>query len=507
MTQPQALTTQQIQNYQSQIKNAGTLAQQKAAAIAVYQDLYAKGYNYAGWALGVATGNTITGTAALDYLTGTALMGLGNDYMCRNLTPAQVDQIRVDMAVNTMEQMRLEAKRTGGVLTQDLKYDRVEAAHEKTFGDNGLSLANWTLNTPMTLYRQAYGNAAADALWVKIRETGGDGFDGVMASTQLVTAMGKLAFESNDPNVRQQASAWMDQVPGTVDPQALARSANLVMQWLRPNPETPNPNDPTPEDPWYGSLSPDKVSAQANTDQQLIAGVKEYLQSQPVNNATSPTGLDTPTRNSSALINSTSANTTQFKSGGGVDDLWVVEKNAGRYMGTREQFRADFVASNGQVDPKTLVVQQGQTYYVPQRSANGETTYRYGNGAVMISNAITGEYHMVVPNTNGTGGQTVYSREYVGDVGGPDGSLLPQYLVKQARTDADGGLLFSYEALQNGRDGKLQSVPRSVHLATANETIDRYWNVSDTKRIKHLACHQSPPIGGLFCFSPSVAHF
>jgi hypothetical protein len=68
MTQPQALTTQQIQNYQSQIQNAGTLAQQKAAAIAVYQDLYAKGYNYAGWALGVATGDTITGTAALDYL-------------------------------------------------------------------------------------------------------------------------------------------------------------------------------------------------------------------------------------------------------------------------------------------------------------------------------------------------------------------------------------------------------------------------------------------------------
>lgn len=76
MTQPQALTTQQIQNYQSQIQNAGTLAQQKAAAIAVYQDLYAKGYSYAGWALGVATGNTITGTAALDYLTGTALMAI-----------------------------------------------------------------------------------------------------------------------------------------------------------------------------------------------------------------------------------------------------------------------------------------------------------------------------------------------------------------------------------------------------------------------------------------------
>jgi len=130
MTQPQALTTQQIQNYQNQIQNAGTLAQQKAAAIAVYQDLYSKGYNYAGWALGVAKGNTITGTAALDYLSGTALMGLGNTEMCRNLTPAQVDKIRVDMAWNTMEQMKLAAKDTGGILTQDLGFKPVEAAHE-----------------------------------------------------------------------------------------------------------------------------------------------------------------------------------------------------------------------------------------------------------------------------------------------------------------------------------------------------------------------------------------
>lgn len=125
----------------------------------MYQDLYAKGYNYAGWALSVASGNTITGTAALDYLTGTALMGLGNTEVCRNLTPAQVDKIRVDMAVNTMKQMRLEANRTGGVLAQDLKYDRVEAAHETTFRANGLSLDNWTLNTPMTLYRKEYGDA------------------------------------------------------------------------------------------------------------------------------------------------------------------------------------------------------------------------------------------------------------------------------------------------------------------------------------------------------------
>ena len=423
MAQPQQLTVQQIQNYQDQIKNAGSLAQQKAAAIAVYQDLYSKGYNYAGWALGVATGNTITGTAALDYLTGSALMGIDSN-ACRNLSAAQIDKIRVDMAFNTMEQMRREAALTGGTLTQDLRFDRVAAAHEKTFNDNNLSLSNWTLNTPMALYREAYGDTAAEQLWTKIRETGGDGFDGVMASTQLMGAMGKLAFESNAPNVRQQALAWMDQVPGTANPAALGRSIKLVAKWLGAEAEsTGNFSTPGLAD----------APEQAAADQQLIVGISKQLQSQPVNSVPAVAGLDTPTRNSGALINKTDSFTTQFNSGGGVDDLWVVEKNAGRYAGSRDQFRADFVASNGQVDPKTLLVQQGQTYYVPLRSASGDTTYHYSSGVVVKSNTTTGEYHMVVPNTDGSGGQTVYSRTYEGNGLGGEG-----YTVRQVSTDATG---------------------------------------------------------------------
>lgn len=52
----------------------------------MYTDLYAQGYNYAGWAEGVAKGDSFAGQAALEYLQGTALMGLGGD-SCRNLTP------------------------------------------------------------------------------------------------------------------------------------------------------------------------------------------------------------------------------------------------------------------------------------------------------------------------------------------------------------------------------------------------------------------------------------
>ena len=38
MTQPQTLSTQQLLAYKARIDNAGTLAQQKTVAIAVYQD-------------------------------------------------------------------------------------------------------------------------------------------------------------------------------------------------------------------------------------------------------------------------------------------------------------------------------------------------------------------------------------------------------------------------------------------------------------------------------------
>jgi hypothetical protein len=235
----------------------------------------------------------------------------------------------------------------------------------------------------------------------------------------------------------------MEQVPGSVNPQALWRSSKLVGKWLGADVES------------IGNFSSSGVAdapAQVAQDQQLITGVSNHLKSQPVNNAPAATGLDTPARNSAALINTTGANTTQFKSGGGVDDLWVVEKNAGRYVGTREQFRADFVASNGQVNPKTLVVQQNQTYFVPQRSANGNTTYHYSNGAVVTNNAVSGEYRMVVNNTEG-GGQTVYTRS-LSSTGG--------YTVTQVQTNGAGQVVYDFKGQQSSLSAPLIPVNTKV---------------------------------------------
>ena len=80
MQQPKTLTKSQLEAYFVQVKNGGV-----AAAIQIYSKLYEDGYSYAGWALGVATGETITGAAAVDYLTGSAMIGLGGE-QCRNIS-------------------------------------------------------------------------------------------------------------------------------------------------------------------------------------------------------------------------------------------------------------------------------------------------------------------------------------------------------------------------------------------------------------------------------------
>jgi hypothetical protein len=89
---PQTLTTTGIQRLIDNI-NTGGLQEARAA----YESLYAQGYNYAGWASGVANGDTVTGVSALSYLRDTALMGMGGPE-CRSLTQAQIDKIRLDMA-------------------------------------------------------------------------------------------------------------------------------------------------------------------------------------------------------------------------------------------------------------------------------------------------------------------------------------------------------------------------------------------------------------------------
>jgi hypothetical protein len=273
----------------------------------------------------------------------------------------------------------------------------------------------------------------------------------VLASTQLVTAMGKLAFESNDPNVRQQALAWMEQVPGTANPQALRRSVELVQKWLGSTAETPNPNGTTPEDPWYGSLSPDEVNAQAKTDHQLVNGVKQHLQNQASTNAIN-TPTDAPTRNSAAFVADAGANQVEIKQGGTVWDTFVQQKNSATGFQDWGEYKAAVAASNpGIKDLNKVGV--GTVLMQPEKLANGSITYHYSNQVSVNTHAANGTYHMVVPNTEG-GGQTVFTRTY--------DSQTAQYTVTQVQTNGAGQVVFNYQGQQSSLDAPLTPVSASV---------------------------------------------
>ena len=53
---PQTINLQDIKRYQDMIDR-----NQVQGAIRVYEELLSKGYDYAGWAKGVAKGDTVTG--------------------------------------------------------------------------------------------------------------------------------------------------------------------------------------------------------------------------------------------------------------------------------------------------------------------------------------------------------------------------------------------------------------------------------------------------------------
>ncbi len=194
----QALTTQKISQYITQVQTGGV-----EQARQVYDSLNAQGYNYAGWAAGVARGDSITGLSALDYLQGTALMGLGGE-ACRNLTQAQTDKIRVDMATSYLETLKGIADRSGGIVKRDVGYRETQQFHKEAFEKNGLTLDNWTLKTPMDLLAQTKGEAYVEKTWQELRDTGGTRPAALWASTLLSKEVGTMAFNS-DPAISTKA--------------------------------------------------------------------------------------------------------------------------------------------------------------------------------------------------------------------------------------------------------------------------------------------------------------
>ena len=162
------------------------------------------------------------------------------------------------------------------------------------------------------------------------------------------------------------------------------------------------------------------------------------------------TPADSATRNSASYITDTSANDhlVVIKSGGTVWDAYALQKNSANGISDWGSFKAAVAASNPAIADLNNI-SAGAMLYLPEKMGNGSITYNFAGGTAINSNATTGEYHMVVPNTNGSGGQTVYSRVVDGDAG---------YVVKQTTTNAAGQTTYESTGHQATLDADIKQI-------------------------------------------------
>ena len=210
----QSYTANQLKSYRKNIESNGV-----KGAVQFYDDLYddGDGYRYAGWAVGVARNDTVTGKSATDFMIDTANKGVGGKPP-KTLSTADINAIKKDMALGYADALIANTKESGGITNQDVTYEQTRDFHIKVFEANGLSIDNWTLETPMHIIQSISGKDAVEESWRKIRETGGDGPDGMYASLELYKKMEMIAYKrlvnptATEIKLQKMAQDWLKTV-------------------------------------------------------------------------------------------------------------------------------------------------------------------------------------------------------------------------------------------------------------------------------------------------------
>ena len=178
------ITAKDIARYEEMINKQGV-----CGARTVYQELNSKGYTYAGWAYGVASGSTLTGQAALNFMQQTEYQKTGK-YIPDN----KVRDIRVDMAIGYLSALKNNVEKGNGITTTDVNFSQAREFHKEAFVNNGYSLDHWTLQTPMELIGMyAGGKNAQERAWQSLLKTSGDNIDAILESADLKILADQIA--------------------------------------------------------------------------------------------------------------------------------------------------------------------------------------------------------------------------------------------------------------------------------------------------------------------------
>ncbi|RKT21632.1 hypothetical protein B0G69_5028 [Paraburkholderia sp. RAU2J] len=192
---PNSLSKDQIGSL-IQMANNGNL-------VGVYQYLQQNGYQYAGLALGVVTGSTVSGAAALGFLnTSAQINGV-------NLTSTQLTQIKTELTKDYLNLLLNQAVNNGGTTNTDITWQDAWAIHNQTFYNNGLPNDVWTLNTPFSVLDPA----TSQQLWNDLLKDQNGSF---ISTTGSILELGKdmetAYFNATNPSVKAQIGNWFSKI-------------------------------------------------------------------------------------------------------------------------------------------------------------------------------------------------------------------------------------------------------------------------------------------------------
>jgi hypothetical protein len=217
---PKRISKQALQDMQ-QLLDQGRLSD-------FYDTMGDAGYHYADWANGVVKVDSLAGISAVDYLSGSAIIGVGTQ-ACRNITNDQFLNIKQDMAQAYLDQLLKDAQGSGYV-ERDLSSKEVYDIHKQVFEDNRLGIENWTLDAPFKVMKKLFGQDGVDMIWERLRDTGGGSLSASVYNSAIWALMESMRL-SPDAAMRELAEQWTSNVS---IPDALMKRAEQLLKDLFP---------------------------------------------------------------------------------------------------------------------------------------------------------------------------------------------------------------------------------------------------------------------------------
>lgn len=164
-----------------------------------YDELAARGYQYATLANGVVKGDTFSGRIALEFLEKTA------EAQKHALSEEAVDAIRMSMANGYLDTLSWQFSNAPALVTRDILADEAWKFHAAVFKNQGLGPDAWTLNQPFTLMdaeaRQIY--------WTFVLNSAGDFTKEVPLGLATDFIMKQAAFDLLAPIEAEDAWRWI----------------------------------------------------------------------------------------------------------------------------------------------------------------------------------------------------------------------------------------------------------------------------------------------------------